>query len=97
MKIQHQPTTFSLDKGVCRDRSGQIAGFFLPVKVRSLPGPQVRGTGGTLSVVWKGHRARGHPPDAWLLAVAQAAEGVLVTFDKALGPRGARCLLPKRG
>jgi hypothetical protein len=35
--------------------------------------------------------------DAWLLAFAQAAEGVLVTFDKALGPRGAHCLLPKRG
>jgi len=35
--------------------------------------------------------------DAWLLAFAQEAEGVLVTFDKALGPRGARCLLPKRG
>lgn len=35
--------------------------------------------------------------DAWLLAVAQAAEGVLVTLDKALGPRGARCLLPARG
>ncbi len=34
--------------------------------------------------------------DAWLLAFAQAAEGVLVTFDKALGGRGARCLLPKR-
>ena len=34
--------------------------------------------------------------DAWLLAVAQAAEGALVTFDKALATRGARCLLPKR-
>jgi toxin-antitoxin system PIN domain toxin len=34
--------------------------------------------------------------DAWLLAFAEAAEGVLVTFDKALGPRGANCLLPKR-
>jgi toxin-antitoxin system PIN domain toxin len=34
--------------------------------------------------------------DAWLLAVAQAAEGALVTFDKALAPRGACCLLPKR-
>lgn len=34
--------------------------------------------------------------DAWLLAVSQAAEGALVTFDKALAPRGARCLLPKR-
>ena len=34
--------------------------------------------------------------DAWLLAVAQAAEGALVTLDKALAPRGARCLLPKR-
>ena len=35
--------------------------------------------------------------DAWLLAFAQAAEGVLVTFDKALSSRGARCLLAKRG
>jgi uncharacterized protein len=34
--------------------------------------------------------------DAWLLAFAQAADGVLVTFDKALGPRGAACLLLKR-
>ena len=34
--------------------------------------------------------------DAWLLAVAQASEGVLVTFDKALAPRGAHCLLPKK-
>src|SRR5579859_6296742 len=34
--------------------------------------------------------------DAWLLAVAQAAEGVLVTFDRALVPRGASCLLPGR-
>jgi len=32
--------------------------------------------------------------DAWLLAVARAAEGVLVTFDKALVSRGATCLLP---
>jgi toxin-antitoxin system PIN domain toxin len=35
--------------------------------------------------------------DAWLLAFAQEADGMLVTFDKALGPRGARCLLAKRG
>ena len=35
--------------------------------------------------------------DAWLLAVAQAAEGILVTFDKALVSRGAYCLLPRRG
>jgi toxin-antitoxin system PIN domain toxin len=35
--------------------------------------------------------------DAWLLALAQAAEGVLVTFDKALASRGAYCLLSKRG
>jgi hypothetical protein len=34
--------------------------------------------------------------DAWLLAFAQAAEGVLVTFDKALSARGALCLLSKR-
>ena len=31
--------------------------------------------------------------DAWLLAVAEAAGGVLVTFDRALGARGAVCLL----
>jgi uncharacterized protein len=35
--------------------------------------------------------------DAWMLALASAAGGVLVTFDKALGPRGAHCLLPRRG
>ena len=35
--------------------------------------------------------------DAWLLAFAQAAEGVLVTFDKALASRGAYCLLSKSG
>jgi uncharacterized protein len=34
--------------------------------------------------------------DAWLLAFAQQAGGVLVTFDKALGSRGARCLLPNK-
>jgi len=31
--------------------------------------------------------------DAWLLALAQAADGILVTFDKALASRGAHCLL----
>jgi predicted nucleic acid-binding protein len=35
--------------------------------------------------------------DAWLLAMAQEAGGVLVTLDKALAGRGARCLLGKRG
>ena len=35
--------------------------------------------------------------DAWLLALASAACGVLVTFDKALEARGAHCLLSKRG
>jgi hypothetical protein len=34
--------------------------------------------------------------DAWLLAFAQASEGVLVTFDKALSSRGALCLLRAR-
>jgi hypothetical protein len=32
---------------VCRDRSCSTVGFFLPIEVRSLPGPQRRGTGGT--------------------------------------------------
>jgi uncharacterized protein len=31
--------------------------------------------------------------DAWLLAVAHAAEGTLITFDRALATRGAHCLL----
>lgn len=31
--------------------------------------------------------------DAWLLAIAEAAEGVLVTLDQTLAARGARCLL----
>lgn len=35
--------------------------------------------------------------DAWMLAMAHAAGGVLVTFDKALSSRGAYCLLPMRG
>ena len=35
--------------------------------------------------------------DAWLLAVAQAAEGILVTFDMALASQGVNCLLAKRG
>ena len=30
--------------------------------------------------------------DAWMLAIASATGGVLVTFDKALGARGALCL-----
>jgi uncharacterized protein len=33
--------------------------------------------------------------DAWLLAVARAAEGTLITFDRALAARGAQCLLPE--
>lgn len=31
--------------------------------------------------------------DSWLLAVSEAAGGTLVTFDRALAARGARCLL----
>lgn len=31
--------------------------------------------------------------DAWLLAFAEAAGGTLITFDRALKSRGARCLL----
>jgi hypothetical protein len=33
--------------------------------------------------------------DAWLLALSHAAGGALVTFNKALGSRGAYCLLAK--
>ncbi len=47
--------------GVYQDRSCWIAGFFLLIEVRSLPGPQVRGTGGTLGVVL-GRRDRDHLP-----------------------------------
>jgi predicted nucleic acid-binding protein len=35
--------------------------------------------------------------DAWVLAQAEAASGVLVTFDKALAARGAHCLLSRKG
>ena len=31
--------------------------------------------------------------DAWLLAFAQSADGILVTFDRALAARGTCCLL----
>jgi predicted nucleic acid-binding protein len=34
--------------------------------------------------------------DAWLLAVAEAAGGIVVTFDRALAARGAHCLLGAR-
>jgi len=34
--------------------------------------------------------------DAWLLAVAEAAGGVVVTFDRALASCGAHCLLGGR-
>lgn len=34
--------------------------------------------------------------DAWLLAYARASAGTLVTFDRALGMRGARCILDER-
>lgn len=35
--------------------------------------------------------------DAWLLAFAREAGGTLVTFDRALAARGARCLLLESG
>jgi len=35
--------------------------------------------------------------DAWMLAMASAADRVLVTFDTALAGRGAHCLLSMRG
>ena len=38
-----------------------------------ITGPQMRGTGGTLIVVRKGHRDRGHPPKAGRLFVALTA------------------------
>jgi toxin-antitoxin system PIN domain toxin len=34
--------------------------------------------------------------DAWLLAVAQAAGGTVVTFDRALASRSSECLLLKK-
>ena len=35
--------------------------------------------------------------DAWMLAMAEAAGGQLITFDKALSSRGAHCLLSPKG
>lgn len=48
-------------------------------------------------------RAAGHAAspklwaDAWMLAIAEAAGGQLITFDRALAARGAHCLLSHRG
>ena len=50
---------------------------------------------------WDSWRQRKSPASpklwagAWLLALAQAARGTLVTFDRALAARGAHCLLPE--
>jgi len=33
--------------------------------------------------------------DGWLLGFARCADGILVTFDRALAARGAHCLLPE--
>jgi predicted nucleic acid-binding protein len=33
--------------------------------------------------------------DAWLLAFAAAAGGMVITFDRSLAARGAHCLLPE--
>jgi hypothetical protein len=45
----------------------------------SIPGPQTRGTGGTLIVVWKGRRDRGHPPmnGAQLLMAQHDSSGLM--------------------
>jgi hypothetical protein len=46
-----------------RGSSGAMTGPPAIVEhVAYLPGPQMQGTGGTLNVVWKSHRDRGHPP-----------------------------------
>jgi hypothetical protein len=42
--------------GVRRQPAHSSSGFL------AIPGPQRRGTGGTLIWDWKGHRDRGHPP-----------------------------------
>ena len=50
--------------GVYGERSSQAVGFFLPVEVRSLPGPQERGTGGTLGGVSWGVETEATRPSA---------------------------------
>jgi toxin-antitoxin system PIN domain toxin len=70
--------------------------FFLDERVGFLPEPA------NIEVKFR-ERAAGHSSspkvwgDAWMLAHAEMSGGVLVTFDKALGPRGAHCLSADAG
>jgi hypothetical protein len=62
-------------RGVCQDRSCSTVGFFLPIEVRSLPGPLERG--GT-SVWFLGRRDRGDPPHVCGFCSANAHLELLV-------------------
>jgi len=57
------------------------------LRFAGLPGPQVRGTGGTLIVVWKGHQDRGHPPVTSHSSQGQTADRVLIHADAELGAK----------
>ena len=60
VSIGNQAVTreFNAYMGVCQD----LSGFRLwPVEAGGIPGPQLRGTGGTLGVVL-GRRDLGYPP-----------------------------------
>ena len=51
-----------------------------------------------VEAVFRKHTSRGSAApklwaDAWLLAAASSASGIVVTFDRALSARGAHCLL----
>jgi uncharacterized protein len=68
--------------------------FFEDDRVAFVPEPV--GTEGRFRELTKGKSASPKLwADAWLLALSHAAGGALVTFDKALGSRGAYCLLAK--
>jgi hypothetical protein len=41
-----------------------VASMVTSREIGDIPGPQLRGTGGTFSVLWKRHRDRGHPRNA---------------------------------
>ena len=46
----------------------------LPVRLATLPGPQKRGTGGTLNVVLEFSRGPGPPAMSWISGLAQTLE-----------------------
>jgi len=78
--------------GVYRDRFCWAVGFFLPIEVRSFPGPQGRGTGGTLSVLFGASRPR-PPANTWWSELLKGGE----EFAGCLREGRSACTMEKYG